>query len=63
MPFLDTGDYLISVGIASDTLHGILPHDRRYDCIFFKVVLPYSATGEIEMNPNFHLIPDIPNEY
>ena len=61
LPYLDTGDYLISVGIASDTLYGVMPHDRRYDCISFKVDLPYSITGEIEMNPNFHLISDTPD--
>lgn len=55
-PFLDAGDYLISVGVVSETDSGIVPHDRRYDSIVLRVAHPISPNGEIAMNPTFKII-------
>jgi len=55
-PFLDSGAYSISVGIAGDSTDGIMPHDRRYDSIIFRIAHPCSLTGDIEMNPEFCLM-------
>jgi ABC-type polysaccharide/polyol phosphate transport system ATPase subunit len=56
VPFLDAGNYLISVGIASDTDSGIQPHDRRYDSISLKIGHPITSEGDIAMNPSFRII-------
>ena len=55
-PFLDAGTYLISVGIASESLSGIQPHDRRYDSIWLRIAHPFSSKGDIAMNPSFSII-------
>ena len=55
-PFLDAGDYLISVGIASETPTGIIPNDRRYDSIKFRVAHPLLPTGGVAMNPSFRIL-------
>jgi lipopolysaccharide transport system ATP-binding protein len=54
-PFLDAGNYLISVGIAGEMDSGVIPHDRRYDSLRFRIVHPLSSTGCIDMKPSFHL--------
>ncbi|MGH8601294.1 MAG: ABC transporter ATP-binding protein [Gammaproteobacteria bacterium] len=56
LPFLDAGDYLISVGVASDTPQGIVPHDRRYDSIWLRIASPRASTGDIEMKPTFRML-------
>jgi lipopolysaccharide transport system ATP-binding protein len=38
---LATGDYFISIGIATRESEEIIPHDRRYDSIYF-VVRPHN---------------------
>ncbi|OGB21692.1 MAG: hypothetical protein A3I66_16345 [Burkholderiales bacterium RIFCSPLOWO2_02_FULL_57_36] len=55
-PFLDAGDYLVSVGVASETPSGLLPHDRRYDSLVLRIAHPLSPTGGIDMNPSFNII-------
>ncbi|MDD2920300.1 ABC transporter ATP-binding protein [Rhodoferax sp.] len=55
-PFLDSGDYLISVGVAGDTESGLVPHDRRYDSIFLRIAHPMTSSGEIAMNPSVHIL-------
>jgi ABC-type polysaccharide/polyol phosphate transport system ATPase subunit len=57
-PFLDAGNYLISVGISSETPSGIVPNDRRYDSIVFCIAHPVSSTGEngIDLNPSFSVL-------
>jgi ABC-type polysaccharide/polyol phosphate transport system ATPase subunit len=55
-PFLDAGEYLISVGIASETLSGIQPHDRRYDSIWLRIAHPLSSTGDVAMNPSIRFL-------
>ena len=55
-PFLDAGSYLISVGVASETPSGLLPHDRRYDSLVFRIEHPLSPVGSIDMNPSLHII-------
>lgn len=54
-PVLDNGDYLISVGIASDRDGEIVPHDRRYDSIALHVEA-LSSTRHSDMRPSFQLI-------
>ncbi|WP_435547582.1 ABC transporter ATP-binding protein [Desulfobacterium sp. N47] len=51
-PFLDVGDYLISLGIASEAESGIQPHDRRYDSIRLRMAYPLLSTGEMFLNPS-----------
>ncbi|MBU4316529.1 MAG: ABC transporter ATP-binding protein [Proteobacteria bacterium] len=55
IPYLDTGEYLISVGIASESKEGVKAHDRRYDSLKFRVAPPIEPTGEIAMAPTFRL--------
>jgi lipopolysaccharide transport system ATP-binding protein len=46
---LASGDYFISVGIASRTGEDIVPHDRRYDSIHFVVPPTPQALGLIDL--------------
>lgn len=55
-PFLDSGSYSLSFGVASEGKAGLLPHDRRYDSIILRIASPRSTTGDIEMNPEFRLL-------
>ncbi|MBN1474989.1 MAG: ABC transporter ATP-binding protein [Syntrophaceae bacterium] len=55
-PILDSGEYFISVGIASDSPKGIQAHDRRYDSLKINVSHPLSPSGDIEMNAKFHIL-------
>lgn len=57
-PFLDVGKYLVSVGVASETSSGLLPHDRRYDSLNFSIEHPRTSTGCIDMNPLFLVVAD-----
>ncbi len=52
-PYLESGDYSLSVGVASEASDGIQPHDRRYDSIFLRIAVPRDVTGDIAMNPTF----------
>lgn len=54
-PFLDEGDYLLSLGVVSETDAGILPHDRRYDVIKLSIVLPRDNEGRTNFAPRFVL--------
>ncbi|HYW56936.1 MAG TPA: ABC transporter ATP-binding protein [Polaromonas sp.] len=36
-PFFGPADYLISLGVTSETSEGLLAHDRRYDCMVLKL--------------------------
>lgn len=56
-PFLDQGTFLFSFGVASESPNGILPHDRRYDVLRLNIEAPHTLTGELEMFPEFKLIP------
>jgi lipopolysaccharide transport system ATP-binding protein len=55
-PFLECGEYLLSMGVAGDTPTGIQPHDRRYDSLRIHIANPISPTGDIDMNPSFRII-------
>lgn len=55
VPLVQPGDYLLSIGVASDMAGEILPHDRRYNSINMHIDVPRSASGEIEMSPKFSL--------
>jgi len=51
-PFLDEGEYSISVGVAGETQGGIVAHDRRYDSIDFRISHPLTGSGETAMRPS-----------
>jgi lipopolysaccharide transport system ATP-binding protein len=55
-PFLDAGDYLISVGVAGETESGIIPHDRRYSSIILRIAHPLTSSGSIAMRPSFYIL-------
>lgn len=56
LPLLDSGDYLISLGVASETSQGIQAHDRRYDAIKINVSMPVLPSGDIDMQPIFRIL-------
>ena len=48
---LSSGDYFISVGIASKSISGeIIPHDRRYDSIHLLVEATPEFTGLVDLS-------------
>jgi lipopolysaccharide transport system ATP-binding protein len=52
------GDYFISVGVAEKALDNIIPLDRRYDSIHFKVVGESHFLGILNMSPVISIIND-----
>ncbi len=51
-PFLDSGQYSLSLGVVSESPEGgVIPHDRRYDSIFLRFAIPRSGSGGIDMKP------------
>lgn len=46
---LASGDYFISTGIASREGNNIVPHDRRYDAIYFQVSSDQSHYGLVDL--------------
>jgi len=56
IPTLACGDYLLSVGVASDCDGTIVPHDRRYDSIALRVVSLDSVEEDIDMVPKFRFV-------
>jgi lipopolysaccharide transport system ATP-binding protein len=54
-PYLDSGGYLLSFGVVSESASGLVPHDRRYDAISLQISHPHSATGDVMLNPHFRL--------
>lgn len=55
-PWLDAGEYLLSIGISSQTDAGITPHDRCYDLVRLRIAPPQLTTGEVDMQPLFEWI-------
>lgn len=55
-PYLDAADYLLSVGVVSESGSGIVPHDRRYDSIRLHVAHPHTSAGVIDMRPSIRLL-------
>jgi lipopolysaccharide transport system ATP-binding protein len=55
-PFLDAGEYSISVGVISETQHGIVVHDRRYDAISFRIGRALTPSGEVAVRPSFCIL-------
>lgn len=49
-PSLVPGAYSISLGVASETPEGVVPHDRRYDCIRARLANPVTQAGEPELD-------------
>jgi len=54
-PWLDTGRYYLSLGVASETAQGLLPHDRRYDVLSMSVMQPRTDSGAPDLRPAFVL--------
>lgn len=52
---LATGDYFISIGIASRSGEDILPHDRRYDSIHFVVAPTPQVLGLIDLGASMEI--------
>jgi len=55
-PFLDSGEFLISIGVAGLVGADVLPHDRRYDALRITIAAPRSSTGELVVNPAFRMV-------
>ena len=48
---LAEGDYFVSVGVASRTVEAVVPHDRRYDSIHFKVLnADFFGLGDLHLS-------------
>lgn len=58
---LATGDYFISIGIASREGEDIIPHDRRYDSIHFVVEPTPKLLGLIDLAAIMSIDPVSPN--
>ena len=54
---LATGDYFISIGIASRQSEDIVPHDRRYDSIHFVVEPTPKLLGLIDLGASMEIEP------
>lgn len=52
---LATGDYFISVGVASRSGEDVLPHDRRYDSIHFVVSPTPQVIGLIDLGASMEI--------
>lgn len=52
-PCLDSGRYFLSLGVASETPQGLMPHDRRYDVLVISLVLPRTESGALNLSPSF----------
>lgn len=52
---LATGDYFISVGVASRSGEDVLPHDRRYDSIHFVVAPTPEVLGLIDLGASMEI--------
>ncbi|WP_170968937.1 Wzt carbohydrate-binding domain-containing protein, partial [Pseudomonas viridiflava] len=52
---LATGDYFISVGIASRQGEEVIPHDRRYDSIHFIVEPTPKLLGLIDLGASMEI--------
>lgn len=52
---LGTGDYFISLGIASMINNEVIPHDRRYDVIHFLVPTVDSFSGLADLDLTFDI--------
>ncbi|WP_273828212.1 MULTISPECIES: ABC transporter ATP-binding protein [Pseudomonas] len=52
---LATGDYFISVGVASRSGEDILPHDRRYDSIHFVVAPTPQVLGLVDLDASMEI--------
>lgn len=55
-PFLDAGEYSISVGVVGETEEGIVVHDRRYDSLAFRIGRTLTPSGEVAVRPSFRLL-------
>jgi len=55
-PHLEPGDYFISVGISENAEDNIIPIDRRYDSIHFRVTGKTRQLGVINMSPLIKIV-------
>ena len=51
--YLNSGDYLLSIGVATDVNGEIIPLDRRYDAIHISVSNDRAVFGLVDMNLSF----------
>lgn len=54
-PWLESGRYFLSLGVASETSQGLIPHDRRYDSLAVSFLMPRTESGAPEMCSSFTL--------
>lgn len=57
-PFLTPGTYFVSLGLASENADGVVPHDRRYDCIRIQVGNPVTRSGDLDFAVRFRATSD-----
>jgi lipopolysaccharide transport system ATP-binding protein len=55
LPCLDSGSYLLSLGVASRSLQNLQAHDRRYDLLVLRIEAPRELSGELDMQSTFGL--------
>jgi lipopolysaccharide transport system ATP-binding protein len=55
LPCLDSGSYLLSLGVASVSSQGLQAHDRRYDLLTLRIEAPRDMSGELDMQSTFSL--------
>jgi len=61
-PFLDAGAYLLSIGVASESIAEIVAHDRRYNSISLNVAHPLHQSGDVDMQPTIIYLNQNKNE-
>ena len=57
-PKLDSGNYLVSVGVSEDHDGELVPLDRRWDSILAKVERPGAYSGMVDMGADCELVDD-----
>lgn len=55
VPFLDSGEYLISLGVAGESDGEIIAHDRRYDVLSINVQAPRNAQGDLMLQQKLEI--------
>lgn len=56
VPYLSAGNYFVSVGITRVTSNGVVPLDRRIDCMRLVVSAPAQVAGMIAMQSGLHYL-------
>lgn len=58
---LATGDYFISIGVASRAEEAVVPHDRRYDAVHFSVAPALHFYGLTDLDMTMAVTPASPS--